>query len=197
MASMRAGPSAALPPASWRRLTSCGREWYGSRRITTGGTISRLPLPWPVVALMIRVLLGSQPRLAVLTLVAFVLYLRPSEALRITGRDLVRPLVGGCPSARKWSVVLHPLENLTPSKTGQYDECLLFDNPEFEWIEPVLETILRKTSPRATLSQATYIQWAKAFEETGEHLSICTVLGHPFCISFVTAGPVTKCSRMP
>ncbi|CAE7557304.1 unnamed protein product [Symbiodinium sp. CCMP2592] len=58
------------------------------------------------------------------------LYLRPGEVARLLVGGLVPPI--GVVTA--WSLILHPLEQGTPSKTGEFDETVLFDLPEIVWI---------------------------------------------------------------
>ena len=52
-------------------------------------------------------------------------------------REQVIPPAEGAPPGQTflnfWSVVLHPLESLQPSKTGVYDEGLQLDSPDYLW----------------------------------------------------------------
>ena len=90
---------------------------------------SRLPIPYPVVALQaMHALSLGLLEMAIYLLLTFALYMRPSEGLRLRKMDVVRP------SSRQagfqfWSVVLHPLEMGVSSKTQEYDECLQLDLP--------------------------------------------------------------------
>ena len=57
-------------------------------------------------------------------------YLRPGEVAKLLVGGLVPP-VG---VVKAWSLILHPLELETPSKTGEFDETVLFDLPQIVWI---------------------------------------------------------------
>ena len=57
----------------------------------------------------------------------FLLYLRPSEALRIRAGDLIPPLSKAKGGYQKWTVVLHPEEVGIASKTLEFDESLQLD----------------------------------------------------------------------
>ncbi|CAE7797631.1 unnamed protein product [Symbiodinium sp. CCMP2592] len=88
---------------------------------------SQLPLPFEVVALMAAWAFGlGQIEIGLFLLLAFSLYLRPSEGLRIRAQDMIRPTRGRGPFSR-WGFVLHPFECQIPSKTQEYDETLMLD----------------------------------------------------------------------
>ncbi|CAK0839946.1 unnamed protein product, partial [Prorocentrum cordatum] len=124
---------------------------------------SRLPLPWPVVAALVKEM-HAQGQLAAAgaTLVAFVLLLRPAETLRLAGGCLVAPVRGGGRSRRKWSVVLHPQERGVTSKVGAQDECMVFDNPEFDLVLPLLEWLLKSVPFGKPLFPLSAAQWQEA-----------------------------------
>ncbi|CAE7463997.1 unnamed protein product [Symbiodinium sp. CCMP2592] len=92
---------------------------------------SRLPLPWEVACLMaMEAVTRNMIEVALYILLAFVTYLRPGEVARLLVGGLVPPI--GVVTA--WSLILHPLEQGTPSKTGEFDETVLFDLSEIVWI---------------------------------------------------------------
>ncbi|CAK0796309.1 unnamed protein product, partial [Prorocentrum cordatum] len=124
---------------------------------------SRLPLPWPAVAASVKEM-HAQGQLAAAgaTLVAFVLLLRPAETLRLAGGCLVAPVRGGGRSRRKWSVVLHPQERGVTSKVGAQDECMVFDNPEFDLVLPLLEWLLKSVPVGKPLFPLSAAQWQEA-----------------------------------
>ena len=91
---------------------------------------SRLPLPWPIAAMLITYLMEKKHGYAVATALAFAAYLRPSEVMRLRRCDLVPPVLGGQGGARKLGIVLHSLELEISSKTGDFNESIVRDNPE-------------------------------------------------------------------
>ena len=112
---------------------------------------SRLPLPWEVVALWALTLLRRQRRAAAhYLLLAFHGYLRPCELLRVRVGDVAVP----DPRTRfqDWTVVLHPLEGLVPSKTLQYDETFTIDQDYFRVVlSPFLAERVAQAPPQAPL----------------------------------------------
>ncbi|OLQ05790.1 hypothetical protein AK812_SmicGene10971 [Symbiodinium microadriaticum] len=88
---------------------------------------SRLPVPYEVVALMAtKAFKCKLNQIGLYLLLAFALYLRPSEGLRLRVQDMVRPTRQRGPYSR-WTFVLHPTEGQVPSKTQEYDESLQLD----------------------------------------------------------------------
>ncbi|CAK9007951.1 Putative ankyrin repeat protein MM_0045, partial [Durusdinium trenchii] len=70
---------------------------------------SRLPVPWEVTSLLIQKpidkgLMGLALHMGLM----FALYLRPSEGLRLSARDVVPPVLKGQGNYRHWTVVLRP-----------------------------------------------------------------------------------------
>ncbi|CAE7946497.1 unnamed protein product [Symbiodinium sp. KB8] len=88
---------------------------------------SRLPIPFEALALIFRCLVQSGRReIGLFLLVSFMLYLRPSEGLRLRAQDVVRPSrTHGAFSF--WTFILHPQEMQIPSKTREFDESLQLD----------------------------------------------------------------------
>ena len=82
-----------------------------------------------------------------------------------------------------WSVVLHPIELSTSSKTGEFDETLLFDLPEIQFIPKALQSVLKlkQKTPNAfifTKNSANLKTW---MEKTGKMVGL-DALGpvHPY-----------------
>ena len=89
---------------------------------------SRLPIPWEVCCLLIthavrQNLMGFALHMGLM----FMLYLRPSEALRLRRGDVIPPVSRGQGGYKQWTVVLHPEELGVPSKTQEFDESLQLD----------------------------------------------------------------------
>ena len=71
-------------------------------------------------------------------------YLRPSEALKLRREDMVRPSGG---RYKHWSVVLHPRERDAPSKTAEFDEVVLLDQPDHKFLDKLWSALVAGTSP--------------------------------------------------
>ena len=136
--------------------------------------LSRLPLPWSTTAAIANwVALQGAFDMAVHTFLTFVLYPRPSEALRIRHGDLVAPSRRGAKNLCKWSVILHPQEGGTASKTGQFNESLILDNMEFGWMDAVLRGFHRPAARDFDLfADVTYNEWTKSFRQAGFELGL-------------------------
>ena len=68
----------------------------------------------------------GHPLLSILVLLSVECYLRPSEALSLTGRSLLPPATSAVPH---WVVLLFPQENSQRSKGGAADDTVAID----EW----------------------------------------------------------------
>lgn len=91
---------------------------------------SRLPVPWEVTALIAMESFKEKAfHFGLHILLMFMLYLRPSEALRLRVCDVIPPHHASHKAYNQWSIVLHPQELGIPSKTLEFDECLQLDLP--------------------------------------------------------------------
>ena len=109
-------------------------------------------------------------------MLCFALYLRPGESTRLRVQDLVPPVMSRAKrrSPGFWSVVLHPIELSTSSKTGEFDETLLFDLPEIQFIPKALQSVLKlkQKTPNAfifTKNSANLKTW---MEKTGKMVGL-------------------------
>ncbi|CAE7255618.1 unnamed protein product [Symbiodinium sp. CCMP2456] len=107
---------------------------------------SRLPIPFEALALIFMFLVQSgRCEIGLFLLVSFMLYLRPSEGLRLRTQDVVRP-------SRKrgafsfWTFILHPQEMQIPSKTREFDESLQLDLDYHNEVGNALARVLKFTA---------------------------------------------------
>jgi hypothetical protein len=109
---------------------------------------ARLPLPWEGVCwIALEALMEDEMQIALLLLLVFVFFLRPSEGFRVRACDLIEP----CGMIKFWTLILHPEEMEVPSKTGEHDEALQLQIAQFRF---VCETIFRLlVLPMANKSQ--------------------------------------------
>ena len=80
--------------------------------------------------------------MAAWALATFHCYLRPSELRRVTRDMVVAPTLGTRISA--WAIVLHPSEEQVSSKTREFDETVVFDQPAFQFLDDVLAFLKRE-----------------------------------------------------
>ena len=107
-------PRAKAAQAGWKKLTP-------SR--------SRLPIPFELLAAIFHCLVTmNRWESALIMLLCFSLYLRPSEPHRLSCWQIIPPS-GGVSGGRFATAVLNPYEDGRASKTHEYDESLLIDSP--------------------------------------------------------------------
>lgn len=133
---------------------------------------SRLPLPRGAVALICNgIIRRGHRRIAIGAWMSMEGYLRPGEGVGAWVSDLCPPIHGAGPGASHWSLLLHPIERATPSKTGSYDDTVLFDMPyhqpvvgAFSWVKSVSQP----TDLIFTCSQGFYENlWKECGEAVG------------------------------
>ena len=102
------------------------------------------------------------------TVLAFALYLRPSEVLRLTIRSLVAPASSDLIDKGRWSVLLHPFEDGVSSKTRAFDESMFADSPAFPFLPQLMQCLAsRKGDPGVTPVFGTaYRLWTSRFQES-------------------------------
>ncbi|CAK0826016.1 unnamed protein product [Prorocentrum cordatum] len=140
---------------------------------------ARLPLPWPVVAWMADWMVTNGWEVAATaSVLAFILYLRPSELLSLRVISVVRPVKCGPRHLSKYSILLFPAELEARSKTKDYDISLLLDNPEFGWMDQVLDRLVLGRHPEQPLFALSMKSWTRAFSLASAALDLET-LGPP------------------
>ncbi|CAK0903488.1 unnamed protein product [Prorocentrum cordatum] len=142
-----------------RSLPRAGQSLRGWRRLAPGR--ARLPLPWEAVALLAeQLVLDGYWTTAVLVVLSFHCYFRPSGGFKLKREMMVPPLRGS--RYGNWSLVLHPFEFTVASKTHQFDETVVVDAPDFKLLlDPALAWLRACTPPQQcpfAFSQADFIQ---------------------------------------
>lgn len=100
---------------------------------------SRLPLPRLIAAGMAMKMISSGRRLMGLKLmVDHDAYLRPGEPIDIAKKDVVRPVKGGGPQYRWYSVVIRDQEDGRGDKVGVFDNTIPFNSPGREYLGELL-----------------------------------------------------------
>ena len=128
--------------------------------------MTRPPLPWSLVALIVTHMIHKQYRqAAAAALLMFTAYLRPGEALSLHVQDLVPPL----PQQKHFALQLHPAERREQSKVGSSDESLLLDAQQAPWLGRVLLN-LERASPY--LIDLTYEELGTAWRKTLERIGL-------------------------
>ena len=87
----------------------------------------------------------GHPLLSVMVLLSVECYLRPSEALSLTGRSLLPPAASAVPH---WVVLLFPQENRNRSKVGAADDTVATDSGRINWMRRVFPVLADQGSSR-------------------------------------------------
>ena len=123
-------------PRAWRAL----RGW---KRLVPGR--SRRPEPLRVWAGIANGLAArGQYAMGMFVLLSVTTYLRPSSLLSLRRVYLVAPSGRG---SNYWTLLAHPREEMSPSKTGEYDLSIPLDSPWLQELIPAIQQ-MKQGDPR-------------------------------------------------
>ena len=140
---------------------------------------TRLPLPPSVMSLIAfhMVALGFRTA-ATMMLVGVSAYLRPGELVNLRGSQLVPPSKGGMTSS--WGLSLHPQEMQKPSKTGQFNDTVLLDNPHHRFLQGPLARIKKATNDSDFLMGLTVTEFTAAFHRACQRANVQVLSPVPY-----------------
>lgn len=110
--------------------------------------------------------------MAVLVLMALCTYLRPGQMLGLRRGSLAPPAAG---ATSTWSLLVHPMESGTTSKTGDRDISILLDSAWLSWMPPVYEELI-KGDPELPLFEFNYAQFLMQFRKAVRALGLPSVV---------------------
>ena len=137
---------------------------------------SRLPVTFQLMCGIVPTL-GAMGRgeSALVVMLCFSLYLRPGEPHRIRCHHVVAPMEAS--SGRKLvTVVINPYEDGRASKTHEYDESLLADQPLLPSLGACLPALARSKTPDALLFDVTQQRAATDVELSCRRLRVLAEL---------------------
>ena len=135
--------------------------------------MSRLPLPWAVVAMIANSMMcAAQVEAAIVTLLCFYTYFRPSEPFKLWGKHVVPPIAGAGAGHQHWALTLHPFELHGASKTQEFDESILLDRPEAVFLGPLLHRLALAGRMELPLFSLTQAEFGRAFRAVSEKLGL-------------------------
>ena len=148
----------------------------GYRRKAPG--MSRGPLLWVNAAAMMGVAMATKDEeFAVMLVVQYVAYLRPSELCNLTAGQVIRPLQGS--GASSWALLLAPQEDLKASETAEFDESVLLDG---HLSVALGQALMRYTTGKASatpLFSRTQTGYALDFAKWVEVAGVNVITTHP------------------
>ena len=154
-------------PGAWRSL----RGW---RRLCPAGT--RPPLPFEAM-LLIAAHLATTHRISmgIAVLVGFFGYMRPRELTGLLACQVVEPMMIPTSAGlmKFWTIVLHGIEGLKASKTGNFDENLPMDAPWLSsWIAPFMSAMQTGRSSCRRLWSFSHEEFAAAYRQSVQKLRL-------------------------
>ena len=162
-------------PRAWRALK-------GWKRLCPGR--SKVPLPrcfWAAAAC--RLAAHGRVAEAIFVLLSLSSYLRPGQLLSVRKGELVPPAAG---ATATWSLLVHPVETGTMSKTGDRDVSILLDSSWLQWLGPGYRE-MKKGAATDRLFQFNYHQFVKAFHVACAELGMEKVVPYQVRHSGATA----------
>ena len=164
-------------PRAWRSL----RGW---RRLCPGR--SRLPEARPFWQALAVVMIGEgELQKALFTLMMVDTYLRPGSMFTLTRGCLIPPAIG---ASRFWSLLVHPSEGGTTSKTGEVDISMLLDSAWLQWAAP-LWAALKEGPSSAPLWDFNYLDFLVVFRRCAAKL------GRPTLVPYQARHSGASCDR--
>ena len=114
--------------------------------------------------------LMSQYDMAVFMLLSLSSYARPSSLLRLQARHMVAPTA----RAKFWALLLDPLEEGKPSKTGEFDNSVILDQPWVVQLSPALAELAARPATESVWP-FDYGEYASQFRQASLALGISVV----------------------
>lgn len=160
------------------KLPRSRRALRGWRKVSP--STSRLPLPR---LMMYGMVMDMKARglhdMALMTMVAFMLYLRPGEALELCKRHIVPPVKMAGNQYGWVNVVIRDQEGQKPDKVGVYDNSLPFDVDKDKWIgEALLQHSNKLAKSSDLLFSFSMDDYRKKFQQAGSRLGVDHL--HPY-----------------
>ena len=91
--------------------------------------------------------------------------------MALRGKDLLQPLA---PGTRFWTLLVRAAELELPTKTGSFDDSLLWDGPRLLWLQKFFPVWQR--AGEGTIWNFTYAQYARRFAMAAERLGLTAVV---------------------
>ena len=144
-----------------RKIPRAGRSLQGWRKVVPGR--SRRPYPFNFwAAVCVNMIQRRLTSMAAMTLMMVDTYMRPGEAMGLLREDLLPPVSG---ISARWTLVIRPEERPERTKTGEADDCAMWDSPRLQWFSAVL-AVLCEGGRDKPVFEFTYPSYAAEFKKT-------------------------------
>ena len=106
--------------------------------------------------------------MGIFVLLSLSTYLRPSQLLTVVTDGLIPPNQS---ISAYWTLLVHPEEGLSRSKTGEADVSFLLDSAYLSYLEPIYHILKQKGKGRP-LFEFTYGEYALMFQKVSKMLGV-------------------------
>ena len=151
-----------------KQLPYFHRALKGWDRLAPGGT--RLPEAWQVwAALSLWFLRHGLRWMGLYVLVMFGTYGRPGEMAEMRGASLVPPSPG---ISKHWAFVIRPHELGKPTKTGRFNDVVIWDVKGLKWVDRLFEELKNQRGDQAMLWPFSEAEMVKKFNQATAELGV-------------------------
>ena len=153
-------------------LVRVGRALRGWTKLMPQMTFA----PWPLCAAMgiaNEMCRRGRPRMGLLTIIDLDVYLRPGAFAELLKENIIpgHPELG--PSYRHWSILAHRIEeNQKANKVGIYNENILLDSPDRQYLTVELIKIFRSLRRHEKLCDFTMSEWTNMWCRCRDYLCL-------------------------
>lgn len=109
---------------------------------------------------------------AVAILIGFSAYLRPRELTSLTVQQLIAPVDACRGIFQGWALNLFPTEGDQMSKAGYFDETVLLDSKNLQWLAPLYKMLTTGRKGSAPLWPFGHRDLAQIFKETAHSCNL-------------------------
>jgi hypothetical protein len=141
------------------RLERALRGW---EKILPNGSIDALAEP-VVYAVAMEMCSRGFYNMGLRTILAVDSYLRPGVLSDLRKENLIPPQPFLGEGGKHWSLHLHRLVDREPSKVGTYDDSVILDSVERQWMNPLLGQLHRRLQSNESLWEQSMDEWTKEF----------------------------------
>ena len=131
---------------------------------------SRIPLSWEwVTGIAVKLLMEKEWEAAVMLLLIFDTYARPSAITRMRTEDLLAPV--RATGLQRWALLLSPQERELPTKTGTFDETVVVSGLDVNLSE-CMRRLKSSRDPQEPLFSIGAAGFKAAFSQAAECLGL-------------------------
>lgn len=143
------------------------------------------PCPFEVAMLIaMNLVVRGLPYYAAAVVLAFDTYIRPGKLVELRHLNIIPPARGVGKHYRHWTILLHPQEQLVPSKTGAFNDSLVVGSKDRPWVGALCGLLFSKHSGNTdgALFPFNLDQFEKQFKASVDALKLQKLKLTPHCL---------------